>query len=293
MMLNVSCSFLFCIVLFLVSSVGFCADSTTVTLKPSLEQNEKIYPYRNAVLMVNNSTGKNIAAVELQDSQGGPGMVFSTVIVPDTSARVDVHLPAMSLVQNYNIKLLLQGDSNDLPVAVLKSQISWPPKLLTADAFFDPQVYESYEEYTLSWSNEIKLKAFVLLGIATVGMSGVLLIRRTWFRIVLLVVLVVSACIADLAIRTQPFEIVTDPQGFIILSSRETFDVDTRKNSHDSSQQKIAEALQNSAPVYPAQWAYREENMTIYATGRLSFTLHPGQMRVFRKNRHQEPGNRD
>ena len=287
MMRNVICSFLFCMVLFLAPGVGFCADDTTVTLKPSLKQNEKVYPYRNAVLTVNNYTGENIGAVELQDSRGGPRMVFPTVIVPDTSARVDVYLPAVSIVQNYNIKLLSRGDSNDSSIAVLKSQISWPPNLLTRDAFFDSQVYETYEESTLLWENDIKSKAFVLLGIAAVGMSGVLLICRTWLRIGLLVALVVAACVIDFTMRTQPFEIVTDPQGLIILSSRETFNVDVEKNTiqkaYDSSQQKISEAVQHSAPIYPARWAYREENMTIHSTKGLSFTLHPGRVRVFRK----------
>jgi len=269
---TVRCSLVFCLLLFLAPGLGFCADDTTVTLKPSLDQDAKVYPYRNAVLTVNNITGKTISAVELHDSRGGPRMVFPTVIFPDTSARVDVYLPATSLVQNYNVKLLRDGNTGDSPITVLKSQISWPPTVLTTDAFFDPQACESYEESTLSWDNDLKLKAFVLLGIAAVGMSGVLLVRRLWLRIVLLVALVAAVCITDLAIRRHPFEIVTDPQGLIILSSRETFHVDAEKK-----------VLRDSAPVYPNRWAYREEDMIVHSTEGLSFTLHPGQLRVFRK----------
>ena len=280
------------LLLLLASGAGFCAEDTTATLQPSVNQDDKVYPYRNAVLTVNNTTEKSIGVVELQDSRGGPGMVFPTVIVPDTSARVDVYLPAISLVQNFNIKLLQGDNSDDSPIAVLKSQISWPPDLLTTDVFFDPQVFESYEESPLLWDNNTKSKAFVLLGIAAVGMSGVLLVRKTWLRIVLLVALIVSVCVADLMIRIEPFEIVTDPQGFIILSTRQTICVNEKKSSRDFWQQKIAVALQNSSPVYPGYWAYREEDMIVHPTKGLSFTLKPRQLRIFRKigNRHQTTG---
>ncbi|MCK5114223.1 MAG: hypothetical protein KAR11_05620 [Phycisphaerae bacterium] len=277
----------FCIsitlVLTLAFDTGLCIADTSVTLEPSLKQNADVYPYRSATLVVKNDTGKPVAAVELRDSLGGPRMIFPAVIAPETSARVDVHLPAISLVQNYNVRLLADDNANSAPLVKLQTQISWPPDLITHDAFFDPQVYERYEESTFGWSNDAKLKAFVLLGIAGVCMAGVLLIRNAWVRAVLLVAVIAAACIVDLTIRTQPFEIVTDPQGLTIFTTRETFSVDSAHATSHASQQKIADALRNTAPVYPALWAYSEEDMIVHPTKGLSFTARPEQMRVFRE----------
>ncbi|MCK5558536.1 MAG: hypothetical protein KAJ01_09160, partial [Candidatus Hydrogenedentes bacterium] len=121
------------ILLTLLAAAGSALPTgVSATLAPAEEQDPGRYPYRNAVLTINNDTDREINTFSLRWKQGGPTIRFHRVhIPPDSEWTIAIELPAISLVQTYDLELLVEERSGYSSLAATAAEINWPVKLLT------------------------------------------------------------------------------------------------------------------------------------------------------------------
>jgi len=270
------------------------ADRTSATCLPARQgsvesQDESAYPYRNAVLTVENPTGQEITAVSLRWRQGGPKMVFPVTILPGAKAEVPVVLPAIAPTQTYEVQWWLR-DKPDAPCrefTLAEAEISWPVELLTTGEFIDPAAYESHLEYMPAWPGRLKRTIFLVATLFVLAVAGVLLVPWKSVRLILLGLFIIAAsAVLSVQFSLTPTLLIRPAGSGFVLTCRRTQDVsfesfplvpasniDDFKSSYDP---------RGISPVYFAPWQMKQDNMTVHATEGASLTITPREIRLFR-----------
>ncbi len=258
--------------------------NVSVTLTPAEEQDPARYPYRRAELTINNDTDRRIDACQLRWRQGGPTIQFPRIHIPPNSEwKIALELPAISLIQTYDLELLPAGRS-DCPAFSAAAEINWPVKLLTTGEFIDPAAYEPYEGDLPQWPNDLRRKAFLLLLVSSVLLCGLLFIRRGMVRLVLLLVIAGAASVAIGMVLSPSSVVVEEIDDLLVLRSRRKARVIiTPREVIAPGDQRFPIENYYPVPVYMAPWQMGEDNSIIYTGGsNVHLTLRPDEVRLFR-----------
>ena len=259
------------------------AGNVSVTLIPAEEQDPARYPYRSAELTIKNDTDQRIDCSKLQWRQGGPTIQFPRVnIPPNTEWKTALELPAISLLQTYDLEFL-SADQPDGPVIAATVEIDWPVKLLTTEAFIDPPAYEPYEGDLPQWPDKLRKKTFLLLLISSVLLCGVLFIRRGKVRLVLLLVIAGSVVVAVWMLLSGSSVVVEEVDDLLVLRSRRTARVIiTPREVIAPGERRIPVENYYPVPVYMAQWQMGEDNsITHIGEPNVHLKLRPDEVRLF------------
>ncbi len=257
----------------------------SVTLTPAEEQDPTRYPYRKAELTISNDTDRRVDISQLRWKQGGPTIQFPRAnIPPHTEWKIALELPAISLIQIYDLKLLPAGRP-DGTVFTVAAEIDWPVKLLTTGEFIDPPAYEPYEGDLPRWPNELRKKTFLLLLVSSVLLCGVLFIRRGMVRLVLLLVIAGSAAVAIGMVLSPSSVVVEEIDDLLVLRSRRTGSVIiTPGEVIAPGDRRFPVKNYYPVPVYISPWQMWEDDSIIH-TGEpeVHLTLRPDEIRLFRR----------
>jgi len=165
-------------------------------VRVSLERGKGIddseLPYRPAFLTVQydskspdaDNTYEVIRGITVRSARGGPTMLFGVTIPAGAPPRkLSVVLPALSAEESYKVRLLSGQSAEDDVIAEFDLPLDWPAGWVTAQAFLDPDAYDTGDYLPPVWSNRTLQSVFVIAAAACVLLAASLLVRRARWRV--------------------------------------------------------------------------------------------------------------
>ena len=195
--------------MFMAASAAAAAETLPAENAPvrvSLERGEtrddSELPYRRANLTVQydssaGSAGNThgvIRGITVRSVRGGPTMLFG-VTIPTGSAplKISVVLPVLSAEESYNVRLLAGETAETAVIAEFDLPLDWPAGWVTAEAFLDPDAYDTGDYLPPVWSNRTRQNVFAIAAAACVLLAAALLVRRAGWRVFAATVTVIAA----------------------------------------------------------------------------------------------------
>jgi len=173
-----------------------------VSLERSETQDDSELPYRRANLTVQYDSPTPdadnkydvIRGIAIRSARGGPTMLFGVTIPTGSPPRtLSVVLPALSAEDSYNVRLLAGETAESAVIAGFDLPLDWPAGWVTAEAFLDPEAYDTGEHLPPVWSNRTRQSVFVITAVACVLLAATLLVRRAEWRVFAATVTVIAA----------------------------------------------------------------------------------------------------
>jgi hypothetical protein len=173
-----------------------------VSLERGETRDDSELPYRRANLTVryaspaSGTRGKHgvIRGITVRSARGGPTMLFGVTIPPDSPPRaLRVVLPALSAEDSYNVRLLAGETADAAVIAEFDLSLDWPAGWVTAQAFLDPEAYETGDYLPPVWSHRTLQSVFVISAVACVLLAASLLVRHAGWRVSAAMVTVIAA----------------------------------------------------------------------------------------------------
>lgn len=254
---------------------------TAISLQPADGEMDRAWPYRPAWLEIKSSAAYR--AVTLRWTQGGPTQLYPATADAEGKARLLVHLPAIALVQEYEVHLfvdaetaLADGQHAGEPGASATAQIAWPAEWLTTSAFLDPQAYGSHSETLPAWPAMIRRGAALLAVLLPLTAGAAMLIPAGRWRTLGLGGILLAATLAgSLLCRNTPVLVIReDGKNLVVLSRRTTAVV----------LESVAKPSKSLYPVYAARWQILEDDLLLRGTQPYRYTQRPAMARLFRQS---------
>ncbi len=208
-------------------------------------------------------------------------MEYPIAIPPDAEARLAVALPAIALSQAYDVQLLAENPKTAPPLSIT-AEITWPPDLLTADAFIDPAAYEALENDLPVWPASLKQTVFLGAVLLSGALAAVLFIRRKRLRVLVLAVVLIAAVLVGWYGLAQQQTLLAESDGKqLILRCRRTSEVSLP--CRQGGGKPCDGGGKYIVPIYAAPWQMKADNTIIHtAGGTFSLTIQPDEIRLFR-----------
>jgi len=252
------------------------AGETTVTLAAAETQDPAASPFRSASLTIVNESPDVIRSVALRERVGGPTLVYSVTIAPQTRQSVSVALPAVTSQQNYTVSLLA-GERTDSPaVGSFQRSINWPVQAVEAGkrAFYAPLEYGEHEFESVGWPEALRRNVFLAAVLCCAALAGVLFIRPPVLRALAVVIVVVGAAAAMTAlVRSRPV-IITPPvkdASLVVVTTRRTADWTTNDADLTPLYRNRRHLIGDATVIYPGRY--------------IEAPLSAGEVRLFRKRK--------
>jgi len=264
------------------------AGQLGVSLGPAARQDETHPTYRAAVLTIDNSdgsVGRVIRAAAVRCADGGATFLYPLAVAPKTKQTLNVSLPALSVRQEVDVRLLA-GESADAPVlASRRLVVTWPEEVISSmqARIVDLAAYQAWErEHPMpTWPATLKRNVFLLLVLAAVAAAATLLVRRPLLRIIGIAV-IVAAAVAVLVVPLSRVEEV----------SAGDFRFERLAATRPAAERMLAVTCLRTAdwrhpdagliPLYRSREEMAADTMVVRADGGISVTLAPNSVRLFR-----------
>ncbi|MBN1553939.1 MAG: hypothetical protein JXA11_04285 [Phycisphaerae bacterium] len=252
------------------------------SLAVSSTRNPDHFPYRDAILTLNNTTDKPISAVRLRWRDGGPTMQFPLAIPPNSRAERTVFLPALSASQTYDIGLLTDDSLAAPPIAQTEAAIHWPVARLTKDAFLDPVTWQECYLPPPSWSRTTKTTALFAGIVIVLAFAATFLFRRNKVRFRVWTGIVVGSSVGAVLWCSLSGEgglrvtTLSDGVSGVLVQTRRT------------GEYLLRDVKPQSAPLYAHESEIREETLIVHPDQGLLLTLRPDETRIFLTRREGE-----
>ena len=270
----------------LVSSSGVWAG-VSAELSIASEQDARAFPYRSAILKIQNNTSKEFSTVRIRWKQGGPTFIYPVVILPNAETPLSVSLPAVSLAANYDITLTARDTHGAKVLETLTARINWPMDMLTTNEFINPTIYEKYGGTLPSWPGELKLKIFLSIAAGVIVFVAILLIPRPVIRAAMMIPAVLCLTfflVSMLSKKNTPIVHVQEQGNLKIITCRRTCNIAWGKLPTGLGKNwKLIGKSNQTIPIYQAIWQMREDDMIIHPNQFATLKLRPNEVRIFRK----------
>lgn len=256
-------------VMLLASVAG--AGEIAVTLEPVVgEPGDYFQP---ATLTAHNATDATIQSLTIQWQFGGPTFVHAVTIPPGGSKDLPVALPAMTRHQRFRIDAALDASE---PVAA-EAEIAWPIEWVDPSVWIDPLAYDPHDGLEIGWSEPMRRTVWWSAVIGCVLLVVSMAIPRPKWRMAIACAVIVIGLVVACYVAAQP-PVVTER----VAADGETLLLFARRQAEWSTQQA------DLTPVYATR-AQMMEDDAVYVGDRLSVTLTPGRVRLFRLSDAPQP----
>jgi hypothetical protein len=278
------------ITLVLAAAAADAGGELTVSAEPAQRQDESLLPYLGAELTIDNSdgsVGQVIRAVSIRCADGGATLRYAAAIAPRTRQTLRVRLPAVSVRQEVDVRLMAGPEADAGELAWRKVVVRWPEELLAraGPGLIDPAAYQAWErQHSLPrWPEALKRNIFLTLVVAAVAATATLLIGRSWLRLAGIALVVAAAAAMQLALVSGVEKVSVGDFQYERLAAttqpvRERMLAVTCLRSADWHWPDAA-----LAPVYRSVEQMAADTMVVNVGQGISVALQPDDVRLFRR----------
>ena len=213
-----------------------------------------------------------VRAVSLRRAAGGPTLLHAASVAPKTTQTLDVLLPAVSVQQTYRVRLL----AGEGPATSVLREMHVPVTFPDLDAveraretLVDAAAYEDRQEERPRWPTWLLRNVYLAAVLIAVGLGGVLFIRPGALRVLAAVAVAAGGTFAMWHVLSGVDVVLARRSGpLVALTCRRT-----------TSWSRPARGV---GPVYWSQGQMDRDDMVFEPGHRLTLTLRPDDVRVFR-----------
>lgn len=213
-----------------------------------------------------------VRAVAIRPEAGGPTILCPASIAPKTVQDVSVRLPVISAQQAFVVRLLPADDVAATPLhqAIVPLEVTDLNAVERArGALIDPDAYQGRLEDLPRWPPDLLRTVFLAAVLACVALGGALFIRRPAIRLLAAAAVVTAGSFVLAHVLGDCPTVLVRPAGPVtIVTCRRTV-----AWSHPSSM----------LPIYWNQRSMERDDLVLRPEGDLTVTLHPQDVRVFRR----------
>jgi hypothetical protein len=243
-----------------------------LTLAPAGAPVDGFIPARLAVADPQGRLTGVVRAVAIRPEAGGPTILCPASIAPKTVQDLPVRLPVISAQQAFVVRLLPAADAAATPLhqAIVPLEVTDLNAVEQArNALIDSHSYDGRLEDLPRWPPALLRTVFLAAVLACVALGGALFIRRPAIRLLAAAAVVAAGSFVLAHVLGDCPDVLVRPAGAVtIVTCRRTANW-----SHPS----------DMLPVYWNQRTMERDDLILRPEGDLTVTLHPGDVRVFRR----------
>ncbi|MHC4984245.1 MAG: hypothetical protein ACYTF6_13900 [Planctomycetota bacterium] len=262
-----------------------------VSLKAAERQDARRLAYAAAELTIDNSDGsvaRVIRAAAIRCADGGPTFVYPLNVAPRTRRSLAVTLPALSVRQEVDVRLLAGEAADSTPLASRRVVINWPEQLISRAGarLIDPDAYEAWrrENSPASWPAGPKRNVFLTLVLAGVLAAAALLVRRAALRLAAIAVIVPAAALVVLFPLAAAESVIVgdfqyEPLTPTVRPAQKMLAVQCLRTTDWAHPDSLL------VPVYRSAEQMAADNMLVRLGQGIEVTLRANKLRLFRRAR--------
>jgi hypothetical protein len=268
-----------CAALLLAAGITSAAEQSTFSLSAAQDPYPRAFPFCGAKLSINNNMGREISAVRLRWTRGGPTMVFAAAVPAGEQADITVFLPAISVSQDYRVEPL---DRDGKAMDPAKASITWPADMVTRETFIDEPTCSEWMDELPEWPARTKVELLIVFVLAIIAISAALLIRNGLLKTCVIPAVAAASVIGvNFVVSRAGMDPMIRHEGqLIIMNCRNTCTATLLPGDEPG--------VPPAAPIYVAPWHMEEDSTIIHSVDGLSVPLSPDITRVFRRTGRQK-----
>jgi hypothetical protein len=243
-----------------------------LTLAPAGAPANGFVPARLNVADPQGRLGGVVRGVAVRPEAGGPTILCPASIAPKTVQDLPVLLPVISAQQAFLVRLLPATDAAAKPLheAIVPLEVTDLNAVdRSRNALIDPDAYQGRLEDMPHWPPALLRTVFLAAVLAGVALAGALFIRPPAIRLLAAAAVVAAASfVLDHVLGDCPDVLVRPVGPVTVVTCRRTV------------------AWSHAADMLPVYWNQRtmqRDDLILRPEGELTVTLHPEDVRVFRR----------
>jgi len=270
-----------------VTASAMPAAGLDVSLKPTGLWDQSREPYPSAELTIDNSdgaVGRVIGAASIRCADGGPTFLYPLALAPRTSRTLRIYLPAISLRQEVDVRLLAAESPQAEVLATRRLAVTWPEELLARSmpSLVDPGAYQAWQRQRSlpAWSAGLKQAAFLACVVAAIAAASTLMIGRGPLRLAAMVVVAGAAAAAMAGVLGGTDTLVVND-----------FSPEAAADTRPAAQRMVAATClrttewrgeEDFVPIYESADKMADETMLVRPGEGITVLIRPEAVRLFR-----------